>query len=417
MKVCGIIAEYNPFHNGHLYHMTESRRRSGADYVIVVLSGSFVQRGAPAFIDKYTRAQMALRAGADLVIELPALFSCGSAEDFAGAGVAILDQLGVTDTIAFGTEADNLDFLSAAAAILAEEGEGFSACLQEGLRRGQTYPQARAEALRLGCEKQGIPWEPEQAASPNNILALEYLKVLRRRNSAIRPMAVPRQGEGYHSLNMESPFCSATAVRNLLESAADFPGEAVRTVIPDWEITLLEEEWRQTFPITADDFSSMLAYQLLASRNSGYGHWLDVSEDMSGRILKHVTEYRTFSQWAALLKTRQYTYTRTARCLCHILLGITRELGQRCREEGYGGYARVLGLKKSAGPLLKAVRANSAVPLITRLSGDSRLLGEREQAVLRTELFAAQLYGLVQGQKYPGAKPLPGEYTAGLVVV
>ena len=417
MKVCGIIAEYNPFHNGHLYHLEESRRRSGADYVAVVMSGSFVQRGGPAFLDKYTRTELALRGGADLVIELPALFSCGSAEDFAGAGVALLDRLGVVDTLSFGTEAENLDFLAAAAALLAEEPPELSRSLREGLREGKSYPQARAEGLRLACEARGIPWEPGQAASPNNILALEYLKALRRQSCAIRPLAVARKGEGYHSLRLDSPFCSATGLRRLMEASESFPEEKAGQAMPEWAVRLLKEKWRQTFPIEADDFSAMLAYQLLAARNREQGGWLDVPEDMERRIRKHMTEYRAFSQWAALLKTRQYTYTRTARCLCHILLGISSELGERRREGGWCGYARLLGMQKSAGPLLKAIRANSAIPVVARMARDIRLLGEEEREVLETELFASRLYALVQGRKYPEAPPLPEEYRAGLVLV
>ena len=175
MTVCGIIAEYNPFHNGHQYHIKKSRQLSGADYVIIVLSGSFVQRGAPAFTDKYMRTRMALEGGADLVIELPALFSCASAEDFAGAGVSLLDQLGVVDVLSFGAESQNMEVPSAAARILVQEPADFSAVLTRSLREGDSFPRARQKALEACFKAQSLPWTNQttsELSSPNNLLAL-----------------------------------------------------------------------------------------------------------------------------------------------------------------------------------------------------------------------------------------------------
>ncbi len=449
MTVCGIIAEYNPFHYGHLYHMEKSRQLSGADYIIVVLSGSFVQRGSPAFVDKYMRTRMALEAGADLVIELPAIFSCASAEAFAGAGVSLLDQLGVTDYLSFGTEAESLEPLSEAARILAKEPPEFSAVLNDCLKEGLSFPKARETALKSClfpfynsyCPKR---FQTKQVSSvlssPNNILALEYLKALQRRRSSIRPVAVPRAGADYHSQNPDEPLCSASAIRAYLTSAASIKANtdapafhsadnpagshsmAARPQIPAHMMPslcarLLMESWQDTCPLLTDDFSPMLSYQLLACRDQGYTRYLDVSEELSRRILRHALDYHSFTEWTNLLKTKQYAYTRISRALCHILLRIPQDTADRCRDDGYTDYARILGFRKNSSPLLSAIKKNSSIPMITKMSDTDAILSPMGKSVLRTELFASRLYTAAQRQKFPSCPRLPDDYTAGIIII
>ena len=419
MTVCGIIAEYNPFHNGHFYHMEQSRQLSGADYIIVVLSGSFVQRGAPAFIDKYMRTRMALEAGADLVIELPALFSCASAEDFAGAGVSLLDQLGVTDCLCFGVEASDLESLSAAARLLAQEPPEFSAALNRCLKEGLSFPKAREIALKscLAEKHSQTEYITDALSTPNNILALEYLKTLYRRRSSIRPVAVPRAGADYHSQNPDEPLCSASAIRTYLMSAAAAPLQIPPGMMPSHCARLLAEHWQRTCPLLPDDFSPMLAYQLLAEQEPGCARYLDVSEELSRRILRHLPDYHSFTRWTELLKTKQYTYTRISRILCHILLQIPQDTADLCRDNGYMDYARILGFRKNSAPLLSAIKKNSSIPILTKVSDAESLLSSMGKSVLGTELFASRLYGAVQRQKFPSCPRLPSDYTAGVMVI
>lgn len=476
MTVCGIIAEYNPFHNGHLYHMEKSRQLSGADYIIVVLSGSFVQRGAPAFVDKYMRTRMALEAGADLVIELPALFSCASAEDFAGAGVSLLDQLGVTDCLSFGTESGNLEPLSEAARILAKEPPEFSAALNRCLKEGLSFPKARETALksclspnrssdipnsevfqagRIEDETLQTDIISAELSSPNNILAIEYLKALHRRQSSIRPVSVPRAGADYHSQNPDEPLCSASAIRAYLTSAASTEantanpafhstgkpagrhsmavygaksntshkkGEETHPLLPAHMMPahcarLLMKSWQNTCPLLPDDFSPMLAYQLLSCQNQGYTRYLDVSEDLSRRILRHASDYHSFTGWTNLLKTKQYTYTRISRALCHILLQIQQDTANLCRGNGYVDYARILGFQKSSTPLLKAIKKNSSIPIVTKMADADGILSPMGKSVLETELFASQLYTAAQRQRFPSCPRLPDDYRAGIIII
>ncbi|NTV90828.1 MAG: nucleotidyltransferase family protein, partial [Clostridiales bacterium] len=225
MSVLGIIAEYNPFHNGHLYHLRKSRLLTGARYVVCVMSGNFIQRGGPAIADKWSRAEMALSCGADLVIELPAVYAMSSAEYFAGGGVSLLNSLGIVDFLSFGSECGNLDEMKTLAEILSSEPAEYKAFLKDALDTGISYPAARESALmkylsRTSCN--GFPDEALKLAgiikSPNNILGIEYLKAIMRTGSVIKPVTVGRTGSAYNSEELQGTMSSATAIRKSLQS-------------------------------------------------------------------------------------------------------------------------------------------------------------------------------------------------------
>lgn len=233
MKVIGIIAEYNPFHNGHAYQIREIKKRTGADYVIAAMSGDFVQRGAPAVIDKYARAKMALSCGIDLVLELPVLWATSSAESFAMAGVTMFEKTGCVDGICFGAETDNLPLLSMAADILADEPDAYRDALLSNIKRGLNFPRARASALLHALPESDADTSmadelQEALDSPNNILAIEYLKALKRRGSAMVPLLLKREGAGYHDTAISvacAPQTSATRTAAMHASVitTDFP--------------------------------------------------------------------------------------------------------------------------------------------------------------------------------------------------
>lgn len=224
MKTAGIIAEYNPFHNGHRYQIEELRARTGADFVIIAMSGDFVQRGEPAVFDKYTRTRMALNAGADLVLELPAAFATSSAEDFAACGVALFDKLGVVDLLCFGSECGDVTALEPVARLLAKEPEGYGKLLQERLSKGDSFPKAREWAVTEWMKREiNTDGADMQAllSSPNNILGIEYMKALIRRGSSIDPYTIQRNGQGYNDSDIDAVadgqgFASASAIRKAL---------------------------------------------------------------------------------------------------------------------------------------------------------------------------------------------------------
>ena len=230
LKTTGIIVEYNPLHPGHIYHMEQTRKQTGADYLIAVMSGSFVQRGAPALLDKYTRTRMALLAGADVVIELPVCFATGSAGDFAAGAVSLLDKLGCVDVLCFGSESGDISLFKKTATLLQCESAAFSNALKKALKSGLSFPAARQQALLLcldmakdmpstACPDNNSTAEQIVAllSSPNNLLGLEYTLALLRRNSSIRPFTISRVGSGYHDpLGGAADFPSASALRSLL---------------------------------------------------------------------------------------------------------------------------------------------------------------------------------------------------------
>lgn len=396
IRAVGIIAEYNPFHNGHSYHLKEAKRRSGADYAVVAMSGDFVQRGAPALIDKYARTRMALACGADLVLELPVTFSCASAEYFAGGAVSLLDSLGVADTLCFGSEYGETEPLTALARILLEEPVLYRETLQSAQKSGMTFPAARKLALDAVC--------PTDYASvldyPNNILGIEYCKALLARNSSMRPLTIRREGSGYHEKSLPdagrgSAFASAAAIRKaIINNTSEEVLENVRSSMPEPAFSILGHCLKEGGPVLTEDFSSMFHYRLL--QMSDYREltaFLDVSEDLARRIWNLLPQYSGLEDFISLLKTRQLTETRIRRALIHILLDIRTEdiqgRGFCCKAP----YARVLGFRADAAPLLRAIKKNGSVPLITKLARAGEILTDRSAlAMLQKDTKASAIY-------------------------
>lgn len=415
MKTAGIIAEYNPFHNGHAYHLNEVRHRTNADYLIIVMSGNFMQRGVPAMLDKYTRARMALENGADLVLELPCLFSCASAELFAKGGVSLLHQLGVADFLGFGCENDNLPLLLKTASILAGEPGEYRLLLQDALKKGNSFPAARSMAL-TACLQENLP-DSDFLSSPNNILALEYLKALKILDSAIVPVAVKRNGASYHEDVLRSSFSSALAIRNTLLSQADsvLESEILKAQVPDSVFQILKASYRHTHPVTAQDFSAQLHYKLLLDAPKGYSEYLDVSRDLSDKIKKNLHSYSNFDSFCMLLKSKELTYTRVCRCMMHILLNI-----RKTDLVNSVPYARILGFRKECSPLLKEIREKSRLPLLTVAADAKQFLSnpaiaESSKSVLTTDFAAARIYNSAVLHKFGTA--LPEEFGAPVLKV
>lgn len=405
MIINGIVAEYNPFHKGHLYQLEDAKQATGADYTVVVMSGNFVQRGAPAILDKYTRAKMALSCGADLVIELPVYYACASAEYFAEGAVSLLDQLGIVDYLCFGSEEGSIDDMETVAQILTNEPEEYTLSLRENLRKGLSFPTARMQALMSYNEK--LKKKEPLLASPNNILGVEYLKTLYKRNSSIKPYTTQRLGAGYHDVDLGSQHSSATAIRRLLIGmhsnddlpllANYIPGEALN-ILANSLVTLSanNESNILKYFITESSLSSQMHYKLLSEASQGFTKYLDVSEVISDRICNHLYDFETFSQFTDLLKTRDITHTRLRRSLLHILLGITNENMTEYRSLNMVPYARILGFRKDAGPLLNNLKKNSKIPLITKLADGNQILeafyGEAEiSSDIQTGLIAQKM--------------------------
>ena len=403
MIVSGIIAEYNPFHNGHQHHIEQSRRETGADYVIVVLSSNFTQRGEPAVIDKFTRAKMALKCGADLVLELPVSHSAASAEFFAQGGVSILDQLGVVDYLCFGSECGDASLLRRFAEILLEEPMLYAENLKSGLSAGHSYPAARSRAL--------IDYAPELAmheevlSSPNNILGIEYVKALLKRNSSIRAFTMLRAGAGYHDRLFATQYCSALAIREaLLSCGGNFDASScamtsLASQMPAEAFQILTESLKSTPPITAGDLSEMLIYKLRTEQEQGYAQYADVSEELSDRIKKHLGQFQSYTQFCDLLKAKNMTYARISRSLLHILLNEKKEGAAAPGNAESCAWARVLGFRRDAAPLLTEIKKHASIPLITKLAAAGEVLSPDAHACLLENLRRESIYESIVAMK------------------
>lgn len=356
MKIVGIIAEYNPFHKGHAFHLAQARRITGADYVLVVMSGNYVQRGIPAMFDKYLRAEAALRNGADLVLELPLCTATGSAEYFSYGAVSLLNAGRIVTDLCFGSECGDLFLLKRPAEILAEEPEAYRQLLRQQLKSGTPYPKARALAL-----KQYDPSIPDGLLEqPNNLLGLEYLKALNKTGSTICPHTIPRIGAGYHGQHVTAGEpASASGIRLALLKSGGVFTESICTQLPSREIY---RSCDGKSPVTEDAFSLLLLEKLRRIQGEALTQYFDVTEELSNRIWNCLDDFSSFSQFTDLLKTRNLTRTAVSRALLHILLDIK---GYRSAET-----FRVLGFRKDAAVLLRRLSEEGCLPLITSPAGE-----------------------------------------------
>lgn len=409
MNIIGIIAEYNPFHNGHAYQIDKIRKDLHADYVVIAMSGDFVQRGAPAIIDKYARTQMALSCGADLVIELPALWATASAESFAMAGVTLFDKMGCIDTLCFGAETSQPDLLSKIADILVDEPAVYQQQLEAELKKGLSFPAARSNALLsyFSFTKENISGTDNLGEisaimnEPNNILAIEYLKAIKRRNSHILPYPILREGAGYHDSIVNSPLSSATAIRNSISSLSDsklLPTE-ISSAMPDAAYSILIEALHKNDPIFSNDLTSFLRYLLLTNSAEDFAGYGDSNEFLANRIINYQDQIKSFDSFCELLKTKDMTLTRINRVLLHAILNFKFTDYIAGKELDYIPYFRILGFRKESTTLLSLIKEHATVPLISKLSHASSLLSDDAFALLKQDIFAASIYETMLANK------------------
>lgn len=403
MKTVGLITEYNPFHNGHLYHIQKARELTKADHIIVIMSGNFVQRGIPAVMDKYTRTKMALDGGADIVIELPVIFSCASAEFFALGAVSLLDNTNCVDYLCFGSECADISILKKAASILLEEPPLFKQLLKENLKCGLSFPLARQNAIirymSEKTDKENLSYNAlsEIFSKPNNILGIEYIKALIKLKSKITPITIKRIAADYNEGEINNnTICSATAIRNCLYATNL---DAFKGNVPNSVYNIMESKLNKTFPIFEDDLSLLLKYKLLMNKHYDLTQYLDVSPELCNSIKNNIYNFKAFSDFANILKSRQYTLTRINRALTHILLDIKKSDMENCIDNIDNMYLRFLGFNKNS-VLLKKLKQNSSLPIINKLADSKKLLSDNALNILNKDIFAADLYSSVVQNKF-----------------
>lgn len=399
MKTVGLITEYNPFHNGHLHHLQESLRQSDADVSVAVMSGHFMQRGEPALVDKWCRAQMALAAGVDIVIELPLPWACSSAPTFADGGVRALNALGGINSLCFGSESGNLTNLKIYADTLYEHNDVIEIKAAGLLKQGLTYPQARAQLL---AEILPDNVDQQDLNSPNNILGIEYLKSLRQTESPICPVTITRVGAGYHdSVVKQGQIASATGIRHGLQGDAD-----ISEFIPVGAMAVLEQELALGHSVANDRYFMLLLAQIFRHAIKLSDYWL-VENGIENRLLVEADNAADLEQLIVGIKSRQLTRTRIQRMLIAILLGLDKVDTAEQLTTG-PRYLHLLAVSKKGQGFLAESRKKRELPLIQNFSriyaSLKRFYGvdsvEYRQALkqLNLELRATRIYSLLMSQ-------------------
>ena len=389
-EVLGIIAEYNPFHNGHLYHIQKSKEQTGAKFVVCVMSGNFVQRGNTSIVDKWTKAKLAIENGVDLVLELPTIYSVSSAESFAQGAVKILENLGIVDTISFGTETNDFAALNNIATILTEEPKEFVNMLKEDLKQGLSFPKARENAL-IKYLNDDVRYK-DILNSPNNILGVEYLKSLKQIKSKIAPVAIKREKVYYNDNFIVDDFASATAIRKLVANK-DFSG-LIKVVPRSCYETVLKEFEAGNVVLDLQKFEKEIFYTLRRMSVSEIAELPDVSEGLENTIKNAANFCNDIKDFIDIVKTKRYTQTRIQRILVFALLGITKKDVQTAKK--VIPYARVLGFNEKGKLLLSGISQNN--PKMQVVTSVKRFLDNNTnkayKRMMEIDIFSTDVYTL-----------------------
>lgn len=399
MSAAGIICEYNPFHEGHRYHIQQVREKTGADTIVALMNGDFVQRGEPAIVDKYIRTKMALEGGADLVFELPVRYGLSSAEDFARGGIAALDALSFVDYYCFGSEGADQSLLEQMGHDLAEEPSEYKERIRDELRKGLSFPAARERAY--GAYRGLNELQRKELFLPNNTLGTEYIKAAVQMGSHMKPVVIQREGMGYNECvggnGDSSGFLSATAVRSrLFEGKFEGLAPAAAERLKEAPCFLQPE-----------DFWQMCSYAIRQNWEE-MENVKDMSDDLANSFRKNWYKAVSFEDFANRCKTRNITMARVKRCIFQNLLGIWKETG----ESAAFPYIRLLGMRERASDYLKKIEKTQ---LIVRVARDMEELGTSVRSRVLQDIKAADLYRTVE--MATGGVELPGEFNRHVIVV
>ena len=389
-KRIGIIAEYNPFHNGHLYQIQKAKELTGADTVITVMSGNFTQRGDTSLINKFEKAKIALQNEVDMVIELPTIYSISSAENFALGGVKILNEIGNIDYLVFGIEEENLEKLQAIADVLVNEDDEFKRNIKEELDKGNSYPKAREIVLKKVLSSENVK---NIMQKPNNILAIEYLKALKTTNSKIKPFAIKRKNTMHNDENINANYASGIYIRKLF---IENNFNEIKKVVPKYTYErLLELKNQGTYVSSINDFSDIVIYKIRTMTKEEISQIADVNEGLENSIKLASTTCKTIDEIIDKVSTKRYTKTRISRILTYILLDITKSEMEQSKNANQ--YIRVLGINKKCEGILKTINNNKL---------------NRENQLLNIDKKATEIYTI----KYPKSVQANLDYTSKFII-
>ncbi len=389
-RVLGIIAEYNPFHNGHLYHIAKSKEESGAQYVVALISGNFVQRGNTSIVNKWAKARMALLNGVDLVIELPTIYSISSAENFAEGAIKILNSLGVVDTVSFGMEAKDISTLNNIANVLYTEPKEYVTMLSHELKKGNSFPKARENALMMYLND--IKKYANVMAGSNNILGIEYLKAMKKTKSTIIPIGIKREKVLYNDKYIVDEFASATAIRKMLMTKEL---DDISKVMPRSSYIQLGEELKSGhYVIDISRFEKEIIYTLRKMTVEEIANLPDVSEGLENSIKNAADSCNTLNELINIVKTKRFTQTRIQRILLYGLLGITKKKMETSKK--VTPYVRVLGFNNKGKELIsEMMRLNPKLNVVTSVKKYIDTVANKNlKEMLETDILATNVYTL-----------------------
>ena len=399
-KRIGIIAEYNPFHNGHLYQIQKAKELTGADTVITVMSGNFTQRGDTSLINKFEKATIALQNEVDMVIELPTIYSISSAENFALGGVKILNEIGNIDYLVFGIEEENLEKLQAIADVLVNEDDEFKRNIKEELDKGNSYPKAREIVLKKVLSSENVE---NIMQKPNNILAIEYLKALKTTNSKIKPFAIKRKNTMHNDENINENYASGTYIRKLF---IENNFNEIKKVVPKYTYErLLELKNQGTYVSSINDFSDIVIYKIRTMTKEEISQIADVNEGLENSIKLASTTCKTIDEIIDKVSTKRYTKTRISRILTYILLDITKSEMEQSKNANQ--YIRVLGINKKCEGILKTINNNKLITSLKKFEENNR-----ENQLLNIDKKATEIYTI----KYPKSVQANLDYTSKFII-
>jgi len=391
MKICAIICEYNPFHNGHMYQIEQIRKTICPDRIIGIMSGNFVQRGEPAITDMYTRSKIAVDCGLDAVFELPLFFATGSAEFFARGAVSILNEMQITD-LAFGAESTDIEAFNSIAELLLDEPEEYRLILNQTLCSGASFPVAREKAVTALLPKCSYLLK-----GSNNLLGIEYIKAIKQLESKIVPHIIKRSGNDFND-HVLSDIPSATSIRTFLRqnSAPDF--SCLSNAMPENAYNILCSSYAKCFPVFFDDFSSMLYYKLTSESADSLSKYCDVTADLAARISSLKDDYFSFTDFIDKVSSKNYVYSRISRSLLHILLNIPSDIKPYFYKDAL--FTRILACKKESTDLLAYISEVSDIPVINKVTRSETMLSQTALSHFQTELTANSLYYYIIKNKY-----------------
>ena len=408
-KVLGIIAEYNPFHNGHLYHLENSKKLTGCDYSIAIISGNFTQRGSTSIINKWEKTKMALSNGIDLVIELPVIYSISSAENFADGAIKILNSLGIVDYLSFGSETSDISVLKNISNVLYFEPNEYKNILSHELKKGLSFPKARENALLMYLND--IRRYSGVLSSPNNILGIEYLKALKKHNSNIIPVCIKRFESEYNSTDFSSDIASATAIRSLIKNKSF---EIVTGLVPSDSYSILLDNVRIGHIVEdLNIFEKEIIYLLRKMSIEEISNLPDVSEGLEFAIKEAANSCNSIIEFLSMVKSKRYTSTRIQRILLYVLLGITKkdmEISKNVLP-----YVRVLGFNENGTKLISEISKNN--PKLNIITSVKKFVDSNKNKNLKhmldKDIFSTNVYTI--GYEYDSLNNL--DYKNGIIKI